>query len=141
MATQFWGWGLLLIAGLCMKFGRLPKARNWLFLISGFLLLYSFAGWLGGLVVKGLNLGAPILARIKGFHPEYVLPLLAIFVIFLAIHSLHPKKGKPATWHGPVFFLLAAVLVAAGGAFSQLAGSGQGLVTDLTTTVLGMGWS
>jgi hypothetical protein len=105
----------LLVAGvLCIKFGNLPRAKNWMMLLAG-ACLAGAAGLIGtafGWVTAGVQAASNIAG---GVLIGGSLALIVAFVYgWIIVAHMHPKKGKPAKstpWLALGFFPVMGALV------------------------------
>lgn len=127
----------LTIAVLALVFKRLPRARNWLFLIAGVCFIGGMANY-GVDIANGLiNLIAPATEQHLGVGAAVLGTILGAALMFLLIHSLMPKKGKAEPWHGPLFFFAPAILLSLGGVFAEVV-SGLGTAVNSLAATIGI---
>lgn len=131
------GAALLLAGVLCIKFGHLPRGRNWLMLLAGACLtgaaglLGTALGWVARAVdttsnvVGGMLIGGTLAA------------LVAIAYVWALIAHMHPKKGSP-TKATPWLALLAfpALGLIVGGIFATMPGTIQQAVTQAMASIV-----
>lgn len=118
----------------CIVRNKATKTAVWLALIGG---LTVGAGMFHTAAVKI----ADHLAAANGKGTAYLFgaavpAVIAVIMLAELVHAGHPKKGRPHRYAHPIIaFLAPAVLLTAGGIFSELVGWGQDAVNTVPTSV------
>jgi hypothetical protein len=128
VGTTLVGVAALVIALWAMWRKKLPRLRVWLMLIAGMCSLGVFSMF--GAALAGLLVTAVGRATTAAIGAGAGLAI-GLFVCLELYHAMHPKKGKPQTFHAPLAFLAPTILAACGGLFTTLSVGSEGAVTQM----------
>jgi MFS family permease len=111
--------GLALCIALWMMWRKKSKKlTSWIMLVSGLFLNGLLAGVVNSIVSTIRGTAGNTVGGFIGLSASGVMFIIGVIVVLELWHGIHPKKGRPDSWHPWLALAAPVLLIAAGGVFA-----------------------